>query len=538
MPAFYVFVSLKTCWLAFTPYRQSGVTNIQGVFTPDGQCSVTNIQGVFTPDGQCSVTFLQGVFTLDGQCSVTNIQGVFTPNGQFSVTSIQGVFTPDGQCSVTILQGVFKPDGQCNVTSIQGVFTPDGQCSVTSIQCVFTPDGQCSVTNIQCVFTPDGQCTVTNIQSVFTPDGQCSVTSIQCVFTPDGQCSVTSIQGVFTPDGQCSVTNIKVPRLTKQFISRERELYSAKRSRPDARRSPAHSPSLATPSELKISGNFSTVAACGRGLNCRVMDTLISKVFLKPEIWDKRRKEYSNRVVVDGCWRDISKEMGVEEGALRRKWKYLRYQFSVQLGNIRPPRSVDPGDSTYDPKWPHYKSLASSSVETLHIAPKIMMTYCFFRSLLPYISKIPSHLKLRFRNKIQEVVEKFAFPSGQPTFQYHQPECLMSPTTVLSIQEGYCFEYSTLLVSFLIGSGYDAYVVSGYATREFCNNDQSMVDCPHLLKELEHLATILVLRGERQATVNSLFSCLLSTVVTLSCCILSAASFRCVLLLEFSYSFS
>nr|CAD7457086.1 unnamed protein product [Timema tahoe] len=66
-----------------------------------------------------------------------------------------------------------------------------------------------------------------------------------------------------------------------------------------------------------------------------------------------------------------------------------------------------------------------------------------------------------------------------------KPECLMSPTTVLSIQEGYCFEYSTLLVSFLIGSGYDAYVVSGYATREFCKNDQSMVDCPHLLKELK-----------------------------------------------------
>nr|CAD7203790.1 unnamed protein product [Timema douglasi] len=65
------------------------------------------------------------------------------------------------------------------------------------------------------------------------------------------------------------------------------------------------------------------------------------------------------------------------------------------------------------------------------------------------------------------------------------PECLMSPTAVLSIQEGYCFEYSTLLVSILIGSGYDAYVVSGYATREFCMNDQSMVDCPHLVKELE-----------------------------------------------------
>lgn len=39
---------------------------------------------------------------------------------------------------------------------------------------------------------------------------------------------------------------------------------------------------------------------------------------------------------------------------------------------------------------------------------------------------------------------------------------------------------ATLLCSLLIGSGYGAMVVSGYATREVVNNDQKRVDCPHI----------------------------------------------------------
>jgi len=40
-------------------------------------------------------------------------------------------------------------------------------------------------------------------------------------------------------------------------------------------------------------------------------DSLISKVFLRPAICDKRLKVYTNRAVVDNCWREISGEMEV-----------------------------------------------------------------------------------------------------------------------------------------------------------------------------------------------------------------------------------
>ena len=44
------------------------------------------------------------------------------------------------------------------------------------------------------------------------------------------------------------------------------------------------------------------------------MDTeiLIAEVFKRPCIWDKRIKEYANRNIVDGAWKEISKEMSVE----------------------------------------------------------------------------------------------------------------------------------------------------------------------------------------------------------------------------------
>jgi hypothetical protein len=47
----------------------------------------------------------------------------------------------------------------------------------------------------------------------------------------------------------------------------------------------------------------------------------------------------------------------ISDAVLHKKWKYLRDQFSVKFGKIKPPRSGDPGCESYEPKWPHYRSL-------------------------------------------------------------------------------------------------------------------------------------------------------------------------------------
>ncbi|KAM9192373.1 dynein regulatory complex subunit 7 isoform 1-T1 [Dugong dugon] len=65
------------------------------------------------------------------------------------------------------------------------------------------------------------------------------------------------------------------------------------------------------------------------------------------------------------------------------------------------------------------------------------------------------------------------------------PTYLYSSTTVLKYQKGNCFDFSTLLCSMLIGSGYDAYCVSGYASQDLCLMDLTREVCPLTMKVKE-----------------------------------------------------
>ncbi|XP_065589395.1 dynein regulatory complex subunit 7 [Cyrtonyx montezumae] len=65
------------------------------------------------------------------------------------------------------------------------------------------------------------------------------------------------------------------------------------------------------------------------------------------------------------------------------------------------------------------------------------------------------------------------------------PSLLFSPTTILKYQRGNCFDFSVLLCSLLIGAGYDAYCVNGYATHNICSLDETLEECPLLRKPQE-----------------------------------------------------
>ncbi|XP_068024507.1 dynein regulatory complex subunit 7 [Melanerpes formicivorus] len=60
------------------------------------------------------------------------------------------------------------------------------------------------------------------------------------------------------------------------------------------------------------------------------------------------------------------------------------------------------------------------------------------------------------------------------------PTSLYSPSTILRCQRGNCFDCSVLLCSLLLGAGYDAYCVQGYACRELSALDQTRELCPLL----------------------------------------------------------
>eukprot|EP00741_Cyanophora_paradoxa_P015016 tig00020830_g14487.t1 len=60
------------------------------------------------------------------------------------------------------------------------------------------------------------------------------------------------------------------------------------------------------------------------------------------------------------------------------------------------------------------------------------------------------------------------------------PSYVFSPTFVVKTQRADCFDFATLLCSYLLGVGYDAYCVSGYAPKHVTMCDQSEDTCPVL----------------------------------------------------------
>ncbi|XP_066493846.1 dynein regulatory complex subunit 7 [Tiliqua scincoides] len=79
------------------------------------------------------------------------------------------------------------------------------------------------------------------------------------------------------------------------------------------------------------------------------------------------------------------------------------------------------------------------------------------------------------------------------------PSYLYSPTTILRYQRGNCFDFSVLLCSLLIGAGYDAYCVNGYATREMCMMDETKEECPLLQKSEEVAVETMKVKPKKYA---------------------------------------
>ena len=62
--------------------------------------------------------------------------------------------------------------------------------------------------------------------------------------------------------------------------------------------------------------------------------------------------------------------------------------------------------------------------------------------------------------------------------QTEPPKYLFSPTLTMKSNVGDSFDIANLLCSFLLGSGYDAYVINGYAPKFITLRDQSRTVCP------------------------------------------------------------
>jgi len=84
----------------------------------------------------------------------------------------------------------------------------------------------------------------------------------------------------------------------------------------------------------------------------------------------------------------------------------------------------------------------------------------------------------------------------------HPPEFLPSPTNTLLWQAGDTFDMSVILCSLLLGVGYNAYVVVGYAPQRVTSNEQTQQPCP-AVENRKHIELDKVLAPPTPAPATS-----------------------------------
>lgn len=82
---------------------------------------------------------------------------------------------------------------------------------------------------------------------------------------------------------------------------------------------------------------------------------------------------------------------------------------------------------------------------------------------------------------------------------------MRSPTWLLHFQKGNSFECATLLASLLLGQSYNAFVASGYASREQVLRDMRKITCPYLPKHEQMSPPVVIPERKYQLKFSSNF---------------------------------
>lgn len=97
----------------------------------------------------------------------------------------------------------------------------------------------------------------------------------------------------------------------------------------------------------------------------------------------------------------------------------------------------------------------------------------------------PSHLPYKelyeYKSCAQFLADFFNYDELKPPDRY--PTVIPAPASVLKWQQGDCFDLSIALASLLIGVGYDAYCVSGFAPRFITTRNEARSACPQLERD-------------------------------------------------------
>ncbi|XP_017885131.1 uncharacterized protein LOC108628002 [Ceratina calcarata] len=192
---------------------------------------------------------------------------------------------------------------------------------------------------------------------------------------------------------------------------------------------------------------------------------LIDQVERRTAIWDPRKKNHVNRMVLDIYWKDIGEAIGKTGKEARRMWRSLRQEFKKQLDREKVSRGDGTSSDSFESTWPFFKRLQflkdqgkSQKIESVppvvcisddseidepflqnetatDIAitrpakklkmeedkseseeGKLVLRYnvedddmCFFISLLPHVKTLPLNKQFEFRVETQKLLYELTF---------------------------------------------------------------------------------------------------------------------------------
>lgn len=147
-------------------------------------------------------------------------------------------------------------------------------------------------------------------------------------------------------------------------------------------------------------------------------ELLITKVFERPPLWDKRNKNHSNRNVTDKLWEDVSKELDCKEMLVKRKWKYFRDHFAVELGKLTLPQSGGVAGGTETSQWQYF--------QLLHFLKDVVKPKALTRNFPSVLTKGTTETSLPVSswvgNQVDDVEDPVDKEEGMPTSPTHTGE--------------------------------------------------------------------------------------------------------------------
>jgi len=116
----------------------------------------------------------------------------------------------------------------------------------------------------------------------------------------------------------------------------------------------------------------------------------------------------------------------------------------------------------------------------------------------------PTHLAYRELYDFESCALFLAdFMNYEPLMQPNRyPHVIPSPSSVLEWRQGDCFDFSMVLCSLLLGVGYDAYCVSGFAPRYITCRNENRQPCPKIGEKRAEASNTREEDGENAFTIE------------------------------------